>query len=667
MDTHLRRTINLFSSKTDIRIDPSRTVFWIGAGLSYEAPSNLPLGNKLTDAYLDACLGDRYKNSFVECWNSNIEPLRDIVKQGEVVSLSKTRKRGIDSASGRPRLEFIIGEMNKLDNEFLDFRFNRNENNALFGRKSNIEALHHFAEAEPNIGHKIVAEFANSGAVIVTTNFDVCIEKAIGTSYGNLNNPVIKNGIQSINCDNGVFVYHIHGVATDENIRENLGTTINKVSKPLPDDFKKEMISFFDKGFDILFLGYSGSDYFDVRPFFDELACGGMFSGKAIFLSHCDTPDDVSEALKEKNHIYLQKPFYEQIKICGRTEDFLKELLGEHKTYELIERDLSKVPVITESDFEITGNERVFEETNNDLLALAYDEPVGRKDFYQFLNLFRLCAQLNINPGNIEKHWAEIIADIFKRWESDGKDTIDRMFLQGAINDLVIEDIAYNNWKSKNKVYRDVAKKAFSHRRESEARGKIKLKKYMGKYLRMPPFSLIDYYVDETCKILRKGISNAKEADVCRGTMMYFYSRNISRLFYLWEKIPVLRGWSEKKMKKLLPYYNRLLSFHFARFQYRTHYLYAYRFRNMIHAILRDVEPDVMGLYGDIQLEWNICMESSDLFDARKTMENRLRQIVVLRKRGICIDSNVERNINEVLEALKNIMQGCCMNDECTC
>lgn len=54
--------IDIILGKDDasmLGIDPSRTVFWTGAGISTKEPSCLPLGNGLTDAYLEAALGDK--------------------------------------------------------------------------------------------------------------------------------------------------------------------------------------------------------------------------------------------------------------------------------------------------------------------------------------------------------------------------------------------------------------------------------------------------------------------------------------------------------------------------------------------------------------------------------------------------------------------------------
>ena len=43
----------------NLKIDPAKTIFWTGAGISSIAPSVHPLGTKLTDVYLKTALGPK--------------------------------------------------------------------------------------------------------------------------------------------------------------------------------------------------------------------------------------------------------------------------------------------------------------------------------------------------------------------------------------------------------------------------------------------------------------------------------------------------------------------------------------------------------------------------------------------------------------------------------
>ena len=132
---------------TPLRIEPSRTIFWTGAGISCIPPSNLPLGNPLTDAYLEAAFGPDKWKEFVVLWNNRIPRIRDAVQNGtwhEMEPVGKYNTSHVDSKAAweRPRLEYIIGEMDKMD-RFFNNVHGRNK------RKSSISALKHFADVQP--------------------------------------------------------------------------------------------------------------------------------------------------------------------------------------------------------------------------------------------------------------------------------------------------------------------------------------------------------------------------------------------------------------------------------------------------------------------------------------------------------------------------------------
>lgn len=270
---------------SSIGINPAKTIFWVGAGIGANVPCSLPLGNELTDAYLKAALGEELAERFILYWNNHVPQIRDCVQNGDWHAPAERDNYTLDDVrSGqaweRPRLEFIIGEMNKLDQEFQNIRFQKPENRKRYSRKYSINAIRHFAEAEPNYFHFWLADFARAGAMIVTANFDTCIEKAL---LGDVLPPVSsREGIRGIDTGAG-FIYHFHGVATDRDIQKNLGATVNNISKRLPAEFTEKLKKCFLDGYDIVFVGYSGLDFFDVQPFFREMP-EGTYPGKALYL-----------------------------------------------------------------------------------------------------------------------------------------------------------------------------------------------------------------------------------------------------------------------------------------------------------------------------------------------------------------------------------------------
>ncbi len=648
-ENNLYKNINLFENKDyDIDIDLEKTIFGVGAGISHDSPTGIPLGDELTNAFLKKLLGPEFADTFIEYWNEHIPKMKNAIHNGHIVGIGHNEEKYKNKKGQKysPRLEYVIGEFSKLDNEFSDFHFYKEENNRRYGRKKCISALRHFADTEPNNNHMLLAECARAGATIITTNFDVCIEKTLGVETELINNPTSHLGVNAISFGeaNNQYVYHIHGVATDDNIEENLGTTVRKVSEPSPKSFCKMIKDALDRGFCMVFLGYSGSDFFDVGTFFDELVKDGETYGRGIYVDHCfDIKMAEERILAEKKYMFLLQPFLEQQVCYGLTENVLKSIC-------------SKAGLRTEFDEPLT-DVKAFEKTENSLEGTVPSYIDADRDYY-FLNLFRLTSQLNINPGHFCKNWASTIEEICKDWEDDGTDTIDRMFsTMGQLNDSIVDDIRFNNWKSHNPKYLRIAKKMNKHTHSWENRHKTNLSNHMGYIKRPAPDDMLERYVADTCRILENGITDAKDADIQRDTMMYFYSRQIKKWRLIWLKVPMLRNYCNKQMKRLVPYYERLLNFSFNRFMYRTYYLYPMRFLNLMHAMMGDIESNEDGLYGDFQHEWDICMETPDLFDARRTIENRLEQIKILRKRGVKTDAMIKKNLKAVLHSLKKMQK----------
>ena len=222
------------SDTSSLTIEPQKTIFWVGAGVGGLPPCNLPLGNGLTDAVMEAALGEHNKKIMIDIWETKIPKIRDGVRNIDHTVL--TRHSGIKDKGARPRLEFIIGELHKLDIEFQNIRFQKDFNKVKYQRPSVVKSLQHFSSAAPNIYHYALADFARNGAEIITTNFDICIEKAL---TGLDTPPAIETpyGIKAIKYGDERFVYHVHGIATDKNIENNLGATLTNVSKSLSKQF----------------------------------------------------------------------------------------------------------------------------------------------------------------------------------------------------------------------------------------------------------------------------------------------------------------------------------------------------------------------------------------------------------------------------------------------
>lgn len=623
---------NLILHKDDISlisVDPAKTIFWIGAGVGYNAPCNLPLGNELTDAFLRLTLGDDYFEKFVLYWNNHIPMIKDCVRNGELHNPSKKRVYTIeevrnDKVYDRPRLEFILGELNKLDHEFQRINFQDEDNKRRYSRKSSLKAIEHFSEAEPNYPHYWIADFVKRGAVAITANFDVCIEKALMGSE-NVPEPDDCDGVRGIVTDYGP-VYHFHGIATDKDIDKNLGATINNVSKRLPEKFTEKVEGWLDNGYSIVFVGYSGLDFFDVQPFFESLGEDRKFLGKAIYLNFCSESECDDELAREKTYLYLIEPFLpdNQIIAYGDSVDFLKKLGNNSGVRCSIKpEDLS------------TETGKAFENTKDELMKLTAGKNDKDIDSYHFINLFRILSQLNISPSIFDDEWGVKICDIYFQWKNDSEDhgVLPQMFeTKNQISESIAEDMRYNNWGSKNRQYCDVIKDISPLIWKWTERHGTPLMAHLSWRSKSVSEEILDSYVERTYEILKRGAyggRTAEEEDIERDTVHYLCGWQTKKLYALWA-IPIVRYFIRPKLQYLLDRICILTELPFTSLRYRTYYLSLCRQKGAIKAMLGDKGYDSNGYYGNIQDEWNICMETPNFYDARRIIHARKLQCWIM-------------------------------------
>lgn len=599
----------------DLKINPKKTIFWTGAGISCIKPSSLPLGNGLTDAYLRTALGPKWKD-FVVLWNNNFPQIRDAIVDGKLkmpapIGNYTTAEVESGKAWERPRLEYIIGEMDKLDKYFNAIQFNKRENQRLFHRRNVLNALSNFSSVEPCIYHYRLADLAKAGSIIVTANFDDSIEKAIGidskkveTQYGikavRISDP-IRNGNDTFS-----YVYHFHGISTDT--PDNLGATIGRMSKGIDDRFQKYLCNCFEDGYSIVFIGYGGVDFFDVEPFFKNLKAGS-YSGKAIYLDFCNTIENAErKVLEAKKYRYLLDAFQNQYIVYGDTETF----------FDCIYDGYSSV-VISPDDC------GAFNRTQNELKTVV-DEQVD-KDLYYFINTLRLCSQLNINPGRFYDDWVDRIKKLIHIWESDGKDTLKNMtVVNGQMNDGIIDDIYSNNWHDTELSAVGINKKLkdYVHNWNKKHITFLQALNRMcfgyGFPFFLTPKSVIRKYVTMTKDILTNQKEDEASIDLSRGTIMYLCGWQTKSVIFLYQ---MSRGLFRNRMLFLKECIDELLELPFTRFRYRTHYLSLCRQSAYIESSLHRGRN---GYEGDIQKEWDICMQTPILFDAGQMLQARLIQ-----------------------------------------
>ncbi len=207
----------------------------IGSGVSVATPSCLPTGHEFTRALL-----------------SEIVPLSELP-----AILAMT---GVQDPAGRGRLirfEQIVQLVSEVDPE--------------------LRVLDILDDREPNANHIALARLAMAGRRLLTTNFDVLLERALLTmAPATLVRPVISEE-EWLAPPEGVAypVYKLHGsilnTATGDRTQESIQATLRQIArnKKLGVDlepFKRELFTACLRGEDLVVVGYSGLDDFDIMP-----------------------------------------------------------------------------------------------------------------------------------------------------------------------------------------------------------------------------------------------------------------------------------------------------------------------------------------------------------------------------------------------------------------
>ncbi|HEX6749223.1 MAG TPA: SIR2 family protein [Longimicrobium sp.] len=215
--------------------DPSRPkTFLVGAGISRDAPASLPTGAEFSAAILDAVVaGDSFLAAAVaplmtKLWagalGCRLEVLLEIARDGlgdAVVGIT----------------ECLLG-------------------------------------GSPNQYHFELAAALNAGHTVVTVNFDMLIEAAYEALYGPHGLPVVASTAHG--CASLLrtwpprtgLLFKIHGSLRDTRGRRAWGSiqaTLASMSNGLPGP-KKNLLRKVLRDHDVVIMGYSGMDDFDITP-----------------------------------------------------------------------------------------------------------------------------------------------------------------------------------------------------------------------------------------------------------------------------------------------------------------------------------------------------------------------------------------------------------------
>lgn len=274
------------------RIRQRRVVFFLGAGASWEWPANLP---------------------------TSLELLQELIKPVFLPLTNETGNESTQQILNSIRLEIFMQIMTDE-----------------LGSKA-IEALQILENGQPNQNHLFVAALAEAGhcPLVITTNFDSLIEKALVKTSVSKFEVWYSNGQyrRSLTASSTFKILKLHGSLRDRagrKVHSSIEISTRDLGRSIPRN-KAKTINNILRNYDIVFLGYSGLDDFDLYPLILTTE-----SDRILFwinhqehqrMTHVRAEDLVFHPTqKVTNHERIVSSRPGSILINGRTQEFVSAL-----------------------------------------------------------------------------------------------------------------------------------------------------------------------------------------------------------------------------------------------------------------------------------------------------------------------------------------------------
>ncbi|MFW9995947.1 MAG: tetratricopeptide repeat protein [Candidatus Odinarchaeota archaeon] len=213
--------------------------FLAGSGISLDPPSCLPTGYQFTKAVLERLIPEEERQT--------------------VLSLMDPEREGMRDPGDFLRFEQLMEYMQGYD--------------------LSLSILNCFADiTAPNFNHLFLARMITKGYPVLTTNFDSLIEHALMQSKIKRKEifPVITRQDWETEVKRKQHpVYKLHGslfdVRNELECRDSIQATLTTIAQEKSDSFqletwKRDVLSSILQDHDVVVLGYSGLDDFDVLP-----------------------------------------------------------------------------------------------------------------------------------------------------------------------------------------------------------------------------------------------------------------------------------------------------------------------------------------------------------------------------------------------------------------
>jgi hypothetical protein len=200
-------------------INPKNLLIWTGAGISYN--SGIPLADDL--------IIDIFSELSTHC--NYLSPNK----------IKRIYHRFYNTNRSYPRLEFLLDKILWLEKDV-----------KLIQEGSFSTFMKVFESKNPNNIHLSISEQYKYGAKIVTANFDTIIDDCIINSDPKLSN-----------------ILHYHGDYLDA---YKCGGTLRRIALGLNHETELQLEQWLREAKYVIFIGYSGRDYFDIIPLFKRLS-----------------------------------------------------------------------------------------------------------------------------------------------------------------------------------------------------------------------------------------------------------------------------------------------------------------------------------------------------------------------------------------------------------
>ncbi len=204
-----------------------QVIFFLGAGASADAPANLPISSAL---------------------------FREFASRLLISDPERKRNQIVSRLEGKLRFEVFFQLFTNVFSE------------------SAIDMLGILESGQPNYIHAFIANLAsqNLSPLVATTNFDSLLEKAL-VSQGSVDFDLLYSSDdfkKPLNKNGRFQVIKLHGSLrnkSNEKVYNSIQISINQVGRNIEKD-KINCFKMILKKYDIIFVGYSGMDDFDLLP-----------------------------------------------------------------------------------------------------------------------------------------------------------------------------------------------------------------------------------------------------------------------------------------------------------------------------------------------------------------------------------------------------------------